>query len=74
MNICKMNIYKLRAVIDHIRRQGRLPRDQWDNRLSLHDQMVWFGLDRVLTSEEQDLVKCELNAIAEAEDLADQLR
>ena len=70
-----MNGYKLRAVIDFVRSHGRLPCDQWDNTLSPDDLLVWFGLERLgLSAEEQRIVKGELRALAEAEALMDLLR
>ena len=70
-----MNGYKLRAVIDFVRSHGRLPRDRWDNTLGPDDLLVWFGLERLgLSAEEQRIVKGELRALAEAEVALDQLR
>jgi hypothetical protein len=52
-----------------------LPRDQWDNTLSPDDLLVWFGLERLgLSAEEQRVVKGELRAMAEAEAIMDLLR
>ena len=62
-----MNIYKLRKIIDWIRRQGRLPTDEFGQILSVDDLMGWFGLTEWLTRAEQLTVKKELTAVVEAE-------
>ena len=69
-----MNIYKLRAIVDHVRRQGRLPTDRWGCVLNPDDLLVWFGLDGILDPEEQVEVKRELVALADAEAFMDELR
>ena len=69
-----MNPYKLRALIDHIRGHGRLPRDQFDDVLEPNDLLVWFGLSDLLTLDEQRLVKEDLAALADAEAFMDRLR
>ena len=69
-----MNPYKLRGLIDHVRRQGALPRDQFDEILSPDDLLVWFGLKDLLSLDEQRLVKEDLAALAVAEEFMDRLR
>jgi hypothetical protein len=69
-----MNTYKLRAIVDHVRSHGRLPTDQWGNVLEPEDLLVWYGLDRVLSVEEQTIVKWELQAMIDAEEMMGQLR
>jgi len=69
-----MNLHKLKAIVDFVRRQGRLPTDRWNTVLNPEDLVVWFGLDDVLTPHEQEVVKAEFRAMAEAESTLDQLR
>jgi len=67
-----MNPYKLRGIVDHIRRQGRLPTDRFGNVLSPEDLLVWFDLDSVLSLDEQVEVKHELMVLVDAEAFSDQ--
>jgi hypothetical protein len=69
-----MNPYKLRAIVELVRRQGRLPADRWGCVLSPDDLLVWYGLNSDLSPEEQREVKRELAALAEAEGFVDRLR
>ena len=62
-----MNIYKLRKIIDWIRRQGRLPTDEFGQILSIDDLMGWFGLTEYLTRTEQLSIRKELTAMVEAD-------
>ena len=62
-----MNIYKLRKIIDWIRRQGKLPTDEFGQILSVDDLMGWFGLTEYLTRAEQLAVRKELTAMVEAD-------
>ncbi len=63
----KMNVYKLRKIIDWVRSQGKLPTDQFGQILPVNDLMGWFGLSDCLTIEEQPYIERELNGIIEAE-------
>ncbi len=69
-----MNPYKLRAIIELVRRQGRLPTDRWGCVLNPDDLLVWYGLNSELSLEEQREVKRELAALAEAEGFVDRLQ
>ena len=70
-----MNPYKLKAIIEFVRRQSKLPTDRWGCVLSPDDLVVWFGFERLgLSAEEQRVVKGELRAMAEAEAIMDLLR
>ena len=69
-----MNIYKLRMVLDYIRRQGGIPIDGTGRRLNEDEVLVWYGLDAVLTADEQRRVKQELTALAEVDRCIEQLR
>ena len=62
-----MNIYKLRKIIDLIRRQGKLPTDQFGQILPVDDLMGWFGLTESLNRTEQRCMKKEFAAMVEAE-------
>ena len=68
-----MNPYKIRTIVDHIRSQGGLPTDDFGNVLEVKDLIAWFGLGKLLTLEEQLVMKDELRLIAEAQLLAGQL-
>lgn len=68
-----MNKYKLGAILELIRRQGKLPTDQWGEVLSPDDLIVWFGLDGQLSLEEEITLKGELALITEAETFMDRL-
>ena len=62
-----MNRYKMRDIIEYIRRQGKLPTDPYGQILPVEDLLAWFGLDKCLSRYEQSCVKKELAALAEAE-------
>jgi len=70
----KMNPYRIRTIIEHIRDNGSLPTDQFGTILDADDVLVWFGLTRRLTPAEQNVIKNELRMMAEAQHLADQLK
>jgi len=69
-----MNPYKKQGILEHIRRRGIMPTDRFGNVLSPEDLLVMFDLDSVLSAEEQNEVKRELRAIADAQELLDHLR
>ncbi len=69
-----MNRYKIRSILDFIRSQGRLPADERGVILDQDDILVWFGLDNLLTAEEQRQVKQELLAMIEAQAFMERLR
>ena len=69
-----MNIHKIRYILDFIRRQGRLPMDEFGQFLSVHDLVVWFGLNECLTRGEQLCIKKELAAMVEAELAVERLK
>ena len=69
-----MNVYKIRYILDFIRRQGKLPTDRWGQTLNGDDLLVWFGLHKHLTKEEQFQIKQELSAMTEAEMVVDQIK
>ena len=65
--VVKMNVYKLRKIIDWVRSQGKLPTDQFGQILPVYDLMGWFGLSDCLTIDEQSYIERELKGIIEAE-------
>ena len=69
-----MNIYKLRKIIDWIRRQGRLPTDEFGQILSVDDLMGWFGLTGLLTKHEKVCIRKELTSMVEAELVVERLK
>ena len=69
-----VNLYKIRHVLDFIRRQGRLPTDAYGQFLSAHDMVAWFGLKDCLTKEEVSYMEAELEGVIEAERAVERLR
>ena len=69
-----MNKYKLGAILELIRRKGKLPTDQWDEVLRPDELLIWFGLDGQLNLEEEIILKGELALMTEAEVFMDRLR
>ena len=69
-----MNWHKMRSVLELIRSQGDLPRDEWGNVLSEDDLLAWFGLDKELTFEEQMQVRKKLAKMAQAQAFMDRVR
>ena len=65
--VARMNVYKLRKIIDWVRSQGKLPTDQFGQILPVYDLMGWFGLSDCLTIDEQLYIERELKGIIEAE-------
>jgi hypothetical protein len=69
-----MNVHKLRAVLEYIRRQGGIPVDGTGRRLSEGEVLVWYGIDGLLTADEQERVKQELAALVEIDEFIEQLK
>jgi hypothetical protein len=69
-----VNLYKVRYILEFIRRQGRLPTDAYGQFLSAHDMVAWFGLKDCLTREELSYMEAELEGVIEAERAVEQLR
>ena len=65
--VARMNVYKLRKIIDWVRSQGKLPTDQFGQILPVYDLMGWFGLSDCLTIDEQLYIERELKGIIEAD-------
>ncbi|MFA6175613.1 MAG: hypothetical protein WC765_03425 [Phycisphaerae bacterium] len=69
-----MNIYKKQDIVSFIRKQGKLPTDQFGQILPVNDLLLWFELDKCLTRLEQEMIKKELAAMAEAQEALEKLR
>jgi hypothetical protein len=69
-----VNLYKIRYIVEFIRRQGKLPVDQYGQVLSAGDLLVWFGLNECLTAEELSYMERELVGVIEAEIAVERLR
>lgn len=69
-----MNIYKVKNIIESIRRQGKLPKDAYGQILSIDELLGWFGLNECLTIGEQRYIEKELAAMIEAELVMDKLK
>ena len=70
----KMDIHKIRQIVDFIRSHGRLPTDPYGQTLSPDDLLAWFGLTKHLTPMEQKCIKKELIAMIDAEVLLEQVQ
>ena len=68
-----MNIHKLRGIVDFVRKQGKLPTDQFGQILPVKDLMSWFELDS-LPANEQEVIKKELTALVETEEATEKLK
>ena len=62
-----INLYKIRGVLDFIRRQGKLPTDQFGQVLSTDNILGWFNLRECLTLDEQAYIEKELTGMVEAQ-------
>ena len=69
-----MNIYKVKNIIESIRRQGKLPKDAYGQMLSIDELIGWFGLKECLTIGELSYIEKELAAMVEAELAMDKLK
>ena len=69
-----VNLYKIRYVLDFIRRQGKLPTDEYGQVLSASDLLGWFGLKECLNMDELSYIEEELVGMIEAEIAVERLR
>lgn len=69
-----VNLYKIRYVLEFIRRQGRLPTDAYGQLLSARDMVAWFALKDCLTRDELSYIEEELVGLIEAEQAVERLR
>ena len=63
-----MNIYKLKAIMELIRKQGGIPSDGTGRKLSPEETLIWFDLDGLLTPFEKRQLTEELSTLKEAEE------
>jgi len=70
----KMTWYKMRSIVDFIRKQGPLPTDERGDVLDPGEILAWFGLDELLGKDEQRKVKEELVAMIEAQEFMERFR
>ncbi len=68
-----MNIYKLRAIMESIRKQGGIPTDGTGRKLSPEETLIWFDLDGLLMQFEKRQLKEELLALREAEEFMERV-
>jgi hypothetical protein len=69
-----MNILKKRDIIDFIRKQGKLPTDQFGEILPVKDLVLWFELDKCLDASEQEAIKRELAALVDAQEAMEKIK
>jgi hypothetical protein len=69
-----VNLYKIRYVLDFIRRQGKLPTDEYGQILSASDLLGWFGLKECLNRDELSYIEEELVGMVEAEIAVERLK
>ena len=69
-----VNLYKIRYVLDFIRRQGKLPTDQYGQMVSASDLLVWFGLKECLNIDELSYIEQEFVGMIEAEIAVERLK
>ena len=69
-----VNLYKIRYVLDFIRRQGKLPTDEYGQILSASDLLGWFGLKECLNTDELSYIEQEFVGMIEAEIAVERLK
>ena len=69
-----VNLYKIRYVLDFIRRQGKLPADEYGQILSASDLLGWFELKECLSTDELSYIEEELVGMVEAEKAVERLK
>lgn len=69
-----VNLYKIRYIVEFIRRQGKLPTDQYGQVLCASDLLAWFGLSECLTVDELSYIEKELVGMIEAEIAVERLK
>jgi len=69
-----VNLYKIRYVLDFIRRQGKLPTDEYGHILSARDLLGWFELKECLSTDELSYIEEELVGMIEAEIAVERLK
>ena len=69
-----VNLYKIRYVLDFIRRQGKLPTDEYGQVLPASDLLGWFSLKECLNTDELSYIEEELVGVIEAEKAVERLK
>jgi len=69
-----VNLYKIRYIVEFIRRQGKLPTDQYGQVLCASDLLAWFGLSECLTVDKLSYIEKELVGMIEAEIAVERLK
>ena len=69
-----MSLCKLRAIVESIRRQSATVGDSPEDGCDVDEVITCFGLDKLLSGEEQGEVREELLAVAEADACMERLR
>lgn len=69
-----VNLYKIRYVLDFIRRQGKLPTNEYGQILSASDLLGWFELKECLSTDELSYIEEELVGMIEAEIAVERLK
>ena len=69
-----MNRYKLKGILEFLRDKTPLVADSSGGDRDFAGLLACFGLDRLLTADEQRVVTRELSEMAEAEAFMDHLR
>ena len=69
-----VNQYKIRYVLDFIRRQGKLPKDAYGQILCASDLLAWFRLEECLNREELLYIENELFGMVAAEKALEKLK
>jgi len=69
-----VNLYKIRYVLDFIRRQGKLPTDEYGQILPARDLLGWFELKDCLSTDELSYIEEELVGMIEAEIAVERLK
>ena len=64
-----MNWHKIKNIVNHIKKQGRLPADPYGQFLSVDELVDWFDLRSRLNPSELRHIKKELASMIEAETL-----
>jgi len=69
-----MNMLKKRGIIDLIRKQGKLPTDQFGEILPVNDLLLLYELEKCLDASEQESIKLELAALVDAQEALEKIK
>ena len=62
-----VNDYIIRRVLRNIQAKGKLPEDDYGNVLPTDDLIGWFELEDKLTTDELNVIKHQLELMAQAQ-------